>query len=217
MILLRAVPPCLCTRGRTHLSRGCPKAFSGRQPPRTSKSSRQQCPAHWPKTRLCSVGESDLIPADKPLVAVGGDLVTLHFVCKTPQGEVLESTREKGEPLTFELGAGEVVGNALFQSFDAAVRGLAVGDKVEIEASGGDWNPDLLFRAPRDHPEVERLEGRYKNQGGLQLNMLVELANGALAMVVELTEQEVHLDANNMAAGKTVMFELEMMNIERGH
>jgi hypothetical protein len=37
-----------------------------------------------------------------------------------------------------------------------------VGEKVEIELSGGDWRPELLFAVPRDHPEVERLEGRYK-------------------------------------------------------
>jgi hypothetical protein len=29
---------------------------------------------------------------------------------------------------------------------------------------------------PRDHPEVQRLEGRYKNQGGLRPELVVELA-----------------------------------------
>jgi hypothetical protein len=48
------------------------------------------------------------------------------------------------------------------QAFDGAVRGLGVGESVELEMSGGDWKPELLFTVPRDHPEVERLEGRYK-------------------------------------------------------
>jgi hypothetical protein len=30
------------------------------------------------------------------------------------------------------------------------------------QISGGQWNKDLLFTVPREHPEVERLEGRYK-------------------------------------------------------
>jgi hypothetical protein len=42
------------------------------------------------------------------------------------------------------------------------VRGLGVGEVVEVEMSGGDWRPELLFSVPRSHPEVERLEGRYK-------------------------------------------------------
>ena len=36
-----------------------------------------------------------------------------------------------------------------------------------------------LAQVPRDHEEVIRLEGRYKNQGGLKEGMVVELANGA--------------------------------------
>jgi hypothetical protein len=31
-----------------------------------------------------------------------------------------------------------------------------------LQISGGDWKEELLFTVPRDHPEVERLEGRYK-------------------------------------------------------
>lgn len=98
-----------------------------------------------------------------PLVAVEGDIVTIHFAAKTPDGDVIETTRAgDGEPLTFEIGAGDVMGNPIFKAFDGAVRGLGVGEAVELEMSGGDWRPELLFEVPRDHPEVERLEGRYK-------------------------------------------------------
>jgi hypothetical protein len=50
----------------------------------------------------------------------------------------------------------------LLQAFDGALRGLAVGESVELQISGGEWQKDLLFVVPRDHPEIERLEGRYK-------------------------------------------------------
>eukprot|EP00983_Pelagomonas_calceolata_P075912 1153215-Pelagomonas_calceolata.AAC.4 len=29
-------------------------------------------------------------------------------------------------------------------------------------ATGGEWKADLLFAVPRDHPEMQRLEGKYK-------------------------------------------------------
>jgi len=127
---------------------------------------------------------------------------------------VLESSRDAGEPLTFEVGAGEMMGNKLFQGFDEAVRGLAVGQTTVLEASGGEWKRELLFAVPRDHPEVQRLEGRYKNQGGLQRGLLVELANGAMAMVLEVSEEGVKIDANNMLAGKKLVFELEVVSID---
>ena len=30
------------------------------------------------------------------------------------------------------------------------------------KASGGEWNKELLFVVPIDHPEIQRLQGRYK-------------------------------------------------------
>lgn len=30
------------------------------------------------------------------------------------------------------------------------------------QASGGEWRQELLFSVPIDHPEVQRLQGRYK-------------------------------------------------------
>ena len=51
--------------------------------------------------------------------------------------------------------------------------------------------------------------------GGLSEGMLVELSNGGLAMVVKLGEEGVLLDANSMLAGKSLTFEVELINIER--
>ena len=31
-----------------------------------------------------------------------------------------------------------------------------------LQISGGEWKKELLFSVPRDHPEIARLEGRYK-------------------------------------------------------
>jgi FKBP-type peptidyl-prolyl cis-trans isomerase 2 len=72
----------------------------------------------------------------------------------------------------------------------------------------------LSLQVPRDHPEVQRLEGRYKNVGGLAEGLVVELANGKPAAVVEVTDELVRLDANAMLAGKTRFFELELVAVE---
>ncbi|GAB4814738.1 hypothetical protein N2152v2_001784 [Parachlorella kessleri] len=129
---------------------------------------------------------------------------------------ILESSREAGEPTSFQIGAGDIVGNNLYQAFDEAVRGLGVGDRVRIKAEGGEWKQDLLFVVPRTHEEVVRLENRYKNVGGLSANQVVQLSNGGMALVVEIDEERVVLDANSALAGKNLTFELEMVGIERG-
>lgn len=143
-------------------------------------------------------------------------MVTIHFTAKSEDGKVVESTRDADEPLTFEIGAGEIISNPIFRAFDGAVRGLGVGEEVEMEIHGGDWKPELLFTVPRDHPEVERLEGRYKNVGGLAEGLVIELANGSAAVVLEVGDDAVKIDANNIGAGKTLVFRLEVMGIQRG-
>lgn len=57
----------------------------------------------------------------------------MHWKCLNEQGEVLESSKASDEPTTFEVGAGDIVGNQLFEAFDEAVRGLAVNETIGIK------------------------------------------------------------------------------------
>ena len=50
--------------------------------------------------------------------------------------------------------------------------------------------------------------------GGLAPSLVVELANGSRAVVLDVNEQSVKLDANSMLAGKKLIFEIELMGIE---
>lgn len=149
---------------------------------------------------------------EEPRVVKEGDIVTLHFSVKTQDGEVVEDTRG-GEPITFEVGAGDITGNKFFQAFDEAVRGLSKGQSAILEASGGEWRRELLFTVPYDHEEVQRLAGRYKNQGGLSQGQLVELSNKTMAMVVDVTPEYVKLDANNIMAGKVLEIMLDVLDV----
>mmetsp|Transcript_739 Transcript_739/g.1838 ORF Transcript_739/g.1838 Transcript_739/m.1838 type:complete len:248 (-) Transcript_739:54-797(-) len=164
------------------------------------------------------VGGSSLATTDdgQPMrVATIGDTVTLHFTFRDSNGKILQSSREEDCPLTFEVGAGDIIGNRLFQGFDEAVRGLAEGETTEIEATGGEWKADLLFAVPRDHPEMQRLEGKYKNQGGLKDGMIVELANMQLASILEVTDTTVKLDCNSLMAGQHLFINLEVVGLNR--
>jgi len=139
-----------------------------------------------------------------------GDLVIIKYKAFTEDGNLLE----EADDLSLELGSGDVVGNPLFKAFDDALRSKQVGDRVECDIQGGEWKPELLFKIPTDHQEVQRLKMRYEKQGGLQRGMLVELANGAGAIVLEVNEEEVQLDCNNMLAGTSLRFVLDVLRVE---
>lgn len=144
-----------------------------------------------------------------------GDLVFVHFDCRDEEGTVLETTRGPDmEPISFEVGAGELFANEMIKGFDIAVRGLEIGGRATIQASGKPWEKELMFQVPRDHPEVQRLEGRYKNVGGLAPELVVELANGSRAMVIDLTDEFVRMDANSFVAGRELSFEIELVSFE---
>ena len=59
---------------------------------------------------------------------------------------MVAESADNEEPLTFEVGTQQFMGNPLFQGIDEAVRGLAVGQSALVQASGGEYNPDLLFQ-----------------------------------------------------------------------
>lgn len=150
-------------------------------------------PRIGPKMALvCSASSEDKEgkgSSSEGVVAKEGDVVTVHWACMNEQGEVLESSRTSDEPTTFQVGAGDIVGNQLFEAFDGAVRGLSVGETIGIkvrvapyherllyeearlmdmvlfwmmQADGGEWKEDLLFKVPMDHPEIQRMANRYK-------------------------------------------------------
>mmetsp|Transcript_30386 Transcript_30386/g.72298 ORF Transcript_30386/g.72298 Transcript_30386/m.72298 type:complete len:232 (+) Transcript_30386:103-798(+) len=166
-------------------------------------------------SRCYAESQSQATAEDVPRVVVEGDVVRVHYVCRDENGEMIESSRDaEVDGLSFEVGSGGVTGNPFYQGFDEAVRGLSAGQTVTLEASGGEWKQDLVFNVPRDHEEIARLEGRYKNQGGLYEGAIVELSNRSKALVLKVTDGSVMLDANNMLAGKKIFFEIELVEIQ---
>ena len=134
-------------------------------------------------------------------MANDGETVKVHYHGTLADGEVFDSSRE-GEPLTFVVGTGQVIAG-----FDEAVKSLSVGDtsKVTIESEDayGDRREDRIFEIPRkDAPD------------GVEPGVEVELTGGAPAMVVEVTDEIVRIDANHPLAGEALTFEIELVSVE---
>jgi hypothetical protein len=49
--------------------------------------------------------------------------------------------------------------------------------------------------------------------GGLAEGLVVELSNGRPALLLEIGDDAVKLDANNLGAGKTLVFQVELLGI----
>lgn len=139
--------------------------------------------------------------------AAHGNTVTVHYKGTLADGSVFDSS-EGGEPLEFTIGAHEVI-----DGFENAVIGMSAGDRktqdIPPDQAYGEHEPELIFNVPRT-----------SMQPGLEVEpgdvVRVTLPDGQTApmQVVEVDEEAVTLDANHPLAGKTLTFELELVEIK---
>ncbi len=131
--------------------------------------------------------------------------VTLHFALKLENGEVVDSTEGKA-PATFRVGDGN-----LLPGFEVALYGFKAGDKrslqIEPENAFGQPNPQNVQVMPRGQfQDMELSEGL--------LIIFNDAANAELPGVVKaFDEQQVTIDFNHPLAGKTLNFEVEIIEV----
>ena len=133
--------------------------------------------------------------------ATDGDFVTVHYVGALDSGEVFSTTRGR-EPITFTLGSRQMI-----TGFDEAIHGMSVGEtitvRIEPEKAYGQYREDMILDLPVI-PEAE----------GLVPGDQVQLANGLIAVVLEITDEIVRVDANHELAGEALIFDIELISIE---
>ncbi len=140
--------------------------------------------------------------------AKSGNTVTVHYTGTLDDGTQFDSSRAEGrEPLTFTVGAGQLI-----SGFDTAVTGMAVGEVKDVTLSPaeayGDTNPELTQTVP----QTAFPEGFEFIIGG---QVMGQSPNGmpVMATILELQGDDVKLDMNHPMAGKTLNFNIEVLDI----
>ena len=134
-----------------------------------------------------------------------GDKVKVEYKGTLDDGTVFDSSDKHGEPLEFEIGAGQII-----PGFEDAVMGMENGDEKEfqLEASDayGDRNPQLVQKIPRDQMPKEIEQG---------MVLVVGLPNGAQipVKVTEVTNEWVTIDLNHPLAGENLNFKIKIVDV----
>jgi FKBP-type peptidyl-prolyl cis-trans isomerase 2 len=143
--------------------------------------------------------------ADTQKRASGGDRVSVSYVGRFADGTVFDSS-EGNPPLEFTIGAGEVIAG-----FDAAVTGLLPGESRSVEIA-----PEQAYglHLPEMVAEVERTRIPDDHQLAIGNFLEVTAPNGSSfeVRIVGLSETTVQLDANHPLAGKTLHFDVTLLN-----
>lgn len=135
-----------------------------------------------------------------------GDTVRVHYTGTLTDGQTFDSS-EGRDPLEFQVGSGQII-----PGLDAAVEGMAVGEKktVEVPADQAYGQPD-----PNAQQAVPRAEIPEDIPLDLGTQLQVQTPQGQVmpVTVVEVTEEQVVLDANHPLAGKDLTFAIELVDI----
>ncbi len=136
-----------------------------------------------------------------------GDKVKVHYTGKLTNGEEFDSSKDR-EPLAFTVGAGQMI-----KGFDAAMPGMKVGDKKTINipaADGyGELSDDAIIEFPKSNiPEDMKLEP------GMSLQLSNQEGQPFPVIVKEVKDDIVILDANHFLAGKELVFDIELVEVE---
>ena len=135
-----------------------------------------------------------------------GDQVKVHYTGKFKDGEVFDSSRNR-EPLAFTIGAGQLI-----PGFDNGVLGMQVGETKIVEAAPGDaYGPhhDRLVTVVKKKYFPKTITPHI----GQQLQTEDENGRPINVCVTRIEGEDITLDANHPLAGKTLFFEIEMMEI----
>ncbi|MBB6462507.1 FKBP-type peptidyl-prolyl cis-trans isomerase [Flammeovirga kamogawensis] len=139
-------------------------------------------------------------------VAQKGHKVKVHYVGTLNDGSQFDSSVERGEPIEFKVGAGQMI-----PGFDAAVEGMTVGDKKTVnipsDQAYGPAREDLIIEFKRSDIPAD-MNPKIGDQIGLQS------PQGPIpATVVELNDEIIKVDANSPMAGKDLNFDIELVEV----
>ena len=135
-----------------------------------------------------------------------GDTIKVHYTGSLADGTVFDSSRKR-EPLEFQIGSG-----SLIPGFENGVIGMAVGDTKTVTIPDhegyGPKNEDLVVKVER-----ENLPDNITPEIGQTLQMSRQDGHPLSVTVTDVDEFSVTFDANHPLAGKTLLFEIELLAI----
>lgn len=135
-----------------------------------------------------------------------GDNVHIHYRGTLADGSQFDSS-EGRDPLQFTLGSGQVI-----PGFDAAVEGMATGDKKTVTIPADQAYGPKQDGAMMQYPITE-FPDDIKPEVGAELHLSDDEGHVIPVTIVEVTDTTVTLDANHQLAGQDLTFDLELVRI----
>ncbi|MBU3028165.1 peptidylprolyl isomerase [Zobellia galactanivorans] len=135
------------------------------------------------------------------------DKVKVHYTGKLATGEVFDSSVERGEPIEFTLGQGQLI-----PGFEKGLIDMKVNEKKTVnipkEEAYGLPRTELIQEVPKSQlpQDIEPKVGMglvSQTQSGQEINLVV----------TDVKEETIVVDGNHPLAGKDLVFDIEVVEI----
>ena len=137
-----------------------------------------------------------------------GRTVKVHYRGTLDDGTEFDSSYSRNQPLGFCCMGGQMIAG-----FDAAVNEMEVGQTINIRLSPdeayGESDPNRVIRFPKSqipNPETYKV--------GDTVGLRAAYGGQIQAVIVEIQDDIIVLDANHPMAGKYLNFEITLLSVE---
>lgn len=136
-----------------------------------------------------------------------GDKVKVEYIGKLEDGTVFDSSDKHGSLLEFTVGEGQLI-----KGFDEALLGMQAGEIKEIKLDPknayGEYNPDFVKELPKEYfPENQEIEP------GMVFSIRLQDGHQVPMRIIEVSDETVTIDLNPPLTGKTLIFEIKLVEI----
>lgn len=136
-----------------------------------------------------------------------GNTVSVHYKGTLNDGSLFDSSYDRGEPLQFTMGTGQMI-----PGFEKNIMGMTVGEAKEFtlapEDAYGSHNPEAIQEVPKQ---------MFPNDFTFQIGEIVQGehdGNPLIAKILSEQNETVTLDFNHPMAGQDLTFNIEVVDID---
>ena len=134
-------------------------------------------------------------------------VVSFHYSVNDGGAAPVDSSRERGEPLTVLIGQGNIIAG-----LERALLGRAVGDRFEVSVAPGEAygerRADFSQRVPKKY-----FQDGDKLRPGMSTVLQTKESGSRMVMVQKVGSSVIDVDLNHPLAGKTLAFDVEITDI----
>ena len=129
-----------------------------------------------------------------------GNSVELHYKGTFPDGEVFDSSWDRGKTMNILVGQGQLI-----KGFESALLGMTEGETKVINLSADEAYGQVIEEAIISVPKSAFPEG-FPFETGTSVQGQNSAGSPVIARIVKFDDNEVTLDHNHPLAGKDINF-----------